>query len=371
MDDRVVPFVDLGRTHDAINGDILDAIEAVVDSGDFILGSAVERFERAFASFVGVGHGTGVGSGTAALTVATLATGIEAGQEVIVPAHTYIATALGVMHAGAVPVFCEVDSVTGLIDLDSAAAAVGGRTAAVVPVHLYGQACPMDEVAAFAERHGLVVIEDAAQAHGASWRGAKAGSFGHAAAFSFYPSKNLGALGDGGIVLTDDEEVAAAARRWRNLGQRAKGEHVEAGFNTRLDTLQAAALSIKLRYLDGWNASRREASTIYRERLGGVVGVLPRRPGADDVWHLFPVLVADRDRVAERMRGRGIGVGLHYTPAVHMQPPFGGQDRAGEFPVAEAWAARELSLPMFPGITRSEVERAADALLESVGDAGR
>lgn len=368
MNDVGVPFMDLSRTHEPISDEILAAVAAVVGRGDFILGSAVARFEQEFASYVGVDHGVGVGSGTAAITVATIAAGIEPGLEVIVPAHTYIATALGVLHAGAVPVFCEVDAETGLIDLDSAAAVVGDRTAAVLPVHLYGQTCPMDEVAAFADRHGLIVIEDAAQAHGARWHGANAGSFGRAAAFSFYPSKNLGALGDGGMVLTNDGEVAELARQWRNLGQRTKGEHVQAGFNERLDTLQAAALSVKLPLLDKWNASRREASTIYRGLVGEAVQMLPLRPCADDVWHLFPVLVHDRELVAARMRERGIGVGVHYTPAVHLQPPFAKASQAGAFPVSEAWAAHELSLPLFPGMTHSEIERTADALLASVGE---
>lgn len=370
MNDVSVPFMDLNRAHEPISDEILDAVAMVIARGDFILGSAVAQFEREFASYVGRDYGIGVGSGTAALTVATIAAGIEPGLEVIVPAHTYIATALGVLHAGAVPVFCDVDAETGLIDLDSAAAAIGDRTAAVLPVHLYGQTCPMDEVATFADRHGLIVIEDAAQAHGARWHGANAGSFGQAAAFSFYPSKNLGAFGDGGIVLTNDAKVAELARQWRNLGQRTKGEHVQAGFNERLDTLQAAVLSVKLPLLDKWNASRRQASALYRELLGEAAQMLPQRPRADDVWHLFPVLVDDRDRVAARMRERGIGVSVHYTPAVHAQPPFVKAGQVGTFPVSEAWAARELSLPLFPGITRSEIERTADALLTSVDESG-
>lgn len=369
MNDRV-PFMDLRRIHDPIREDILGVVETVVADGDFILGPAVARFEQEFASYVGTKHAIGVGSGTAALTVATIAAGVEPGLEVIVPAHTYIATALGVMHAGAVPVFCDVDAETGLVDLASAAAVVSDRTAAIMPVHLYGQTCPMDEVAGFADRHGLIVIEDAAQAHGATWDGAKAGSFGRAAAFSFYPSKNLGALGDGGVVVTDDDGVAELAKQARNLGQRAKGEHVRIGFNERLDTLQAAALSVKLPLLNGWNASRRDASAIYRELIGETVQILPSRQRADDACHLFPVRVNDRERVAAEMKRRGIDVAVHYAPPVHLQPPFAKPGSGVDFPVSEGWAANELTLPLFPGITRSELERVAGALVASTSEQG-
>lgn len=361
MAGRAVPFVDLDRQHAELGDEIADAVSAVLARGDFILGEEVEAFEADFASFVGVEHAIGVGSGTAALTIALRSAGIEAGAEVIVPAHTYIASALGVLHAGAVPVFCDVDADTGLLDLDSAAAAVGPCTAALLPVHLYGQVCPMDEIQLFADRHNLLVIEDAAQAHGGTWRGKRAGSFGRAAAFSFYPSKNLGAIGDGGMVCTDDEMLAQAARSWRNLGQRRKGEHLVAGYNERLDTVQAAVLARKLPHLAGWNDSRRRAGDWYRRRLHGAVPTLPERADAEDVFHLFPVRVPNRDSVQAALAESSIGTGIHYCPAVHQQPPFM-IEPGHEFPGAEAWAKEELSLPMFPGMSEGEVDAVCEAL---------
>lgn len=360
-----VPFVDLDRQHAPLMADIEAAMAAVVARGDFILGAAVEAFEEDFAAFTGVAHAVGVGSGTAALTIALRAAGIGPGDEVIVPAHTFIATALGVVHAGATPVFCDVVDATGLLDFAAAGDRVTPQTAAVIPVHLYGQVCAMDEAEAFADRHGLALIEDAAQAHGARWDGRRAGSFGRAGAFSFYPSKNLGAFGDGGIICTDDAELAAAARSWRNLGQLHKGEHLRAGFNERLDTIQAAVLACKLPNLDAWNSSRREAAGWYRDRLDGVGAILPDRELAEDVFHLFPIRFPDRDRVAAALAEQGIGTGIHYTPAAHAQPPFqsaGAGAPPGGFPVAEAWASEELSLPMFAGMTEDEVETVAVAL---------
>lgn len=361
-----VPFVDLSTEHEPLGEQIREAIYACFERGDFILGAAVERFEAAFADYVGTRHAIGVGSGTAALGIAIRAAGIGAGDEVIVPAHTYIASALGVIHAGAEPVFCDVDDATGLVDLDSAAAVVGERTAALLPVHLYGQVCDLDALEAFGSTHAVTVIEDAAQAHGASWRGRGAGAAGAAGCFSFYPSKNLGALGDGGMITTDDDALAATARALRHLGQRTKGEHAELGYNERLDTIQAAALEVKLPHLEEWNRTRREAAGIYRRRLGGEVPILPEREGATDVFHLYPVRVPDRDGVQSRLADAGIGTGVHYSPAVHRQPPFVARAAAGELPVAEAWAAEELSLPIFAGITAEQAELAATALLEVI-----
>jgi dTDP-3-amino-3,4,6-trideoxy-alpha-D-glucose transaminase len=288
------------------------------------------------------------------------AAGIGDGDEVIVPAHTFIASALGVLESGAVPVFCDVEDGSGLIDLDSAGAALTSRTAAILPVHLYGQLCEMDAVESFAARHDLAVLEDSAQAHGASINGRRAGSFGRAAAFSFYPSKNLGALGDGGAVCTNDETIAERARQLRNLGQRRKGEHVIAGVNERLDGLQAAFLRVKLPHLDGWNTSRRRWADAYREQLGDDVGLLEDR-GASCVYHLFPIRVPDRDALRARLSENGVETGVHYSPALHHQPPFAALKQQAELPVAEAWAAGELSLPIFPELTPREIERVVAA----------
>jgi dTDP-3-amino-3,4,6-trideoxy-alpha-D-glucose transaminase len=357
-----VPFVDLEAIHAPIRGELQQAIDGVVERGDFILGEAVDRFEEEFAAYLGVGFAVGVNSGTAALAIALRAAGVGRGDEVIVPAHTYIASALGVVHAGARPVLCDVDEASGLIELESAAAVVSDRTAAVMPVHLYGQACDMDAITDFARAHHLAVIEDAAQAHGAAWVGRRVGSFGVASAFSFYPSKNLGAFGDAGMVCTDDAGVAEAARRLRNLGQLGKGDHAVVGYNERLDSVQAAVLGVKLNHLDRWNASRAHAATAYFEHLPAEVATLPRRRLADDVYHLFPVRVAERATVRSALARAGIGTGVHYAPAVHQQPSFGGQQASVGLPTAERWAAEELSLPMFAGLGEGQVRAVCDAL---------
>jgi dTDP-3-amino-3,4,6-trideoxy-alpha-D-glucose transaminase len=365
-----VPFISLERHHVPIARELRDAFDCVLGDGGFVLGSEVDAFEREFASFCGIGHCIGVGSGTAALTIALLACGIEPGDEVIVPAHTFIATALAVRNAGAEPVFCDVEEGSGLIDVASAAALVGDRTAAIVPVHLYGQACDMDAVGALAEGAGLAVIEDAAQAHGARWRGRRVGCFGHAAAFSFYPSKNLGALGDGGAICTDDPEAMARARRLRNLGQESKGVHLEAGVNERLDGIQAAMLRVKLRRLDRWNAARRTAAATYRQALEGTCRTLAEDRRGEPVYHLFPVRVEQRDAVRARLAERGIGSGVHYWPAVHRQPPFADGPAARQ-PLLNAtrWSEEVLSLPMFPELTEAEIFSVAESLRSAIEEA--
>jgi dTDP-4-amino-4,6-dideoxygalactose transaminase len=355
-----IPFADLGRDHHAIATELRDAFERVVGSSDFVLGRELEAFESEFAEYIGVAHCVGVASGTSALSLALEALEIREGHEVIVPAHTFAASALAVIHAGARPVFCDVDAATGLVDLDSAANAVGERTAAIMPVHLYGQVCDMDALAEFADRHGLAIVEDAAQAHGASWRGRRAGAFGAASAFSFYPSKNLGALGDGGAICTNDAELAERARHLRNLGQRRKNEHVIAGYNERLDTMQAAFLRVKLGQLDAWNERRRAAADRYRDRLPPSARTLPVRDEAVDVYHLLPIRSQGRDELARALSHEGIATGIHYFPAVPDQPLFA--DVSGYFPAAAAWAREELSLPIFPGIEAGEIDRVCAAV---------
>jgi dTDP-4-amino-4,6-dideoxygalactose transaminase len=357
---NTVPFVDLARQHEPIRGELREAFERVVGASSYILGEEVASFEAEFAAYCGVGHCVGIASGTAALTIAARAAGIRPGDEVIVPAHTFVASALGLVHAGAIPVFCDVEPGTGLIDADAAAAAVTPRTAAILAVHLYGQTADMDAIGAVAQRNGLVVLEDAAQAHGALYRDARAGSFGSAAAFSFYPSKNLGALGDGGAICTNDQRIAQEARRWRNLGQLGKGDHALAGYNERLDGLQAALLRVKLPYLDGWNAARRERAAEYREALQDSLRLLEERPESPSVFHVFPVRVDDRDELAERLHAAGIATGVHYSPTVPAQEAFGAASD-DEFPEAAAWAREELSLPMFESLTAPEGARVSDA----------
>ena len=366
-----IPFVDLARHHATIERELRQAFDAVLESSDFVLGGRVRDFERAFASYCGVSHCVGTASGTAALTLALRAFGIGRGDEVIVPAHTFIATALAVVDVGATPVLCDVHDGTGLIDPESAAEVVSPRTAAIVPVHLYGQVCEMELVRALADARGLVVIEDAAQAHGAERGSARAGSLGDAAAFSFYPSKNLGALGDGGAVCTQHDDVAMRLRRLGNLGQSHKGEHLEVGSNERLDEIQAAVLSIKLSRLDACNARRRELAALYRDRLPAGAQPLEEDPRGTCVYHLFPVRVGDRDRVREAMSRLGVETGIHYFPALHHQRPLRlmAAPRT-ELHRARAWSEQVLTLPMFAELTADEVEAVADTLSEVRASAG-
>jgi dTDP-3-amino-3,4,6-trideoxy-alpha-D-glucose transaminase len=363
---EVVRFAALDLQHEPIAARLRDAFDRLLRSSAFTLGAEVEAFEVEFARRCGVSHCVGVSSGTAALTLMLRAYGVGPGDEVIVPAHTFIASALAVAHAGATPVLCDVLDDTGLIDPDAARAAAGPRTAAVLAVHLYGQACDMRSLRALTESRGLLLLEDAAQAAGALYRDQPVGSLGAAAAFSFYPGKNLGALGDGGAVCTDDELLAARLRRLRNLGQRAKGEHVELGYNERLDGLQAALLRVKLDYLDGWNAARCARAADYRELLGDGVRLVRERPESPSIHHLLATRVANRDALAVRLREAGIETGVHYARAVHQHPAWSGHGlRHAGLPVAEAWAAQELSLPMHPDLTRGEVERVAAEIHET------
>jgi len=362
-----VRFVALDRQHARIEDELNEAFARLLATSAYTLGTELEQFEAEFADYCEVEHCVGVSSGTAALSLTLRAYGIGPGDEVVVPGHTFIASALAVAHVGATPVLCDVDEGTGLIDPDAAHAAVGPRTAAILAVHLYGQACDMDALRAVTEPRGLLLLEDAAQAHGALYRGRRVGSLGAAAGFSFYPSKNLGALGDGGAVCTDDSELAARLRRLRNLGQRAKGEHIELGYNERLDGLQAALLRVKLPHLDGWNESRQEHAASYRELLAPEVRIVDERPESPSVHHLFAVRFQNRDAVAELLRKYGIETGVHYAPAVHGHPAWSGSSlRHGELPAAEAWAAQELSLPMHPDLQPGEIDRVADAVRDAI-----
>ena len=362
-----VRFVTLDRQHAPLERDLHDAFARVLRSNAFTLGEEVERFEAEFAAYCEVAHCVGVASGTAALALILEASGIGPGDEVIVPAHTFIASALAAAHVGATPVLCDVEEGTGLIDPEAAHAAVGPRTAAIVAVHLYGQACNMAALEAVAKPRGLLVVEDAAQAHGARYCGHRVGSLGAAAGFSFYPSKNLGALGDGGAVCTDDDLLAARVRRLRNLGQRAKGEHLELGYNERLDGLQAALLRVKLSHLDDWNEARRRHAESYRSLLPDVARVVEERPESPSIYHLFPVRFDDRDEVAAALREYGIETGIHYTPAVHQHPAWRGHPLIhGDLPNAEGWATEELSLPMHPDLSPEEIERVVQAIEATV-----
>jgi dTDP-4-amino-4,6-dideoxygalactose transaminase len=295
------------------------------------------------------------------------------GDEVVTAADTFIATALAISHAGAMPVLVDVDPQTANIDPRALERAIGPRTRAVVAVHLYGQPADMDAVRDVADAHGLLVVEDACQAHGARYRGRRTGSLGDAAAFSFYPAKNLGAFGDGGAVVTSDPSLAASVRTLRDYGQRRKHEHVVRGFNRRLDTLQAAFLRVKLRHLDGWNARRREHAAAYSALLEPA-GLAPPRPPDDvePVWHLYVVEVHDRDGLRAALADRGIQTGIHYPVPVHLQEAYADLGLgAGSFPVTERRAARILSLPMYPELEPAQIELVAEAVLENVAMAAR
>lgn len=356
-----VPFVALERQHAVLAGELRASFDRVVHRSAFILGEEVERFESEFAEFCSVRHCIGVSSGTAALTIALIAAGIGPGDEVIVPGHTFISSALAVVHAGATVVFCDVERATGLIDVAAAAAVVGPNTAAILPVHLYGQACNMDAVRALARERRLLVIEDAAQAHGATYCGRPVGGLGNAAAFSFYPSKNLGALGDGGAICTDDPDLAERARSLRNVGKRGRAEHIELGFNERLDGLQGAMLRVKLPHLAAGNRARRRHAALYRDLLADEL-LLAERPETPCVYHLFPILVHDRDEAAAALGRAGVATGVHYSRAASDHPLWHGRLRPqADLEVARHWAAHELSLPMFPELEDREVRRVARA----------
>lgn len=359
-----VPFMDLARHHAPLTAQLRRAFDRVLDASAFILGEEVERFEEEFAAYCGVRQCVGVASGTAALTIMLQAAGVGRGDEVIVPAHTFIATALAVRHVGATPVCVDVLAGTGLIDPGAARAAVGPSTAAILAVHLYGQPCEMEPLRQLADRHGLALFEDAAQAHGATYLGTRAGALGRAGAFSFYPSKNLGALGDGGAICTDDAQLAVAARRLRDLGRGDRSTHQLPGYNERLDGLQAALLRVKLPHLDRWNEARRARAADYCRRLQGAVGLLEEAPGAECVYHLFPIRVAGRSELAVALAQRGVASGIHYPLALLDQPALAGL--AGpQTPVARDWAAHELSLPMFPELSESELEQVVGAVIEA------
>jgi dTDP-4-amino-4,6-dideoxygalactose transaminase len=369
MHQMKVPFFDIGPTHAAIAGELDAAWRQTLDGRQFILGERVAAFEAEFAAYCSAAHGIGVANGLDALTLILEGLGIGAGDEVLVPAHTFIATWLGVSRAGARPVPVDCLMSTGNIDPALVAAAVTGRTRALIAVHLYGVPADLAPLQALAERHGFHLIEDAAQAHGATYRGRRIGSIGTAAGFSFYPTKNLGALGDGGAVVTSDAALAARVRLIRNYGSERKYEHQIAGCNSRLDELQAAILSVKLRRLDGLNADRRRIAARYAEGLSNLPGLdLPEvTADAEPVWHLFPVRHAARDRLTQALTAAGVQTMVHYPVPPHLQPAYVELGfRPGEFPVAETIARTTLSLPIWPGLSDAQIDHVCAAIRQTV-----
>jgi dTDP-3-amino-3,4,6-trideoxy-alpha-D-glucose transaminase len=362
-----VPFVDLQAQHHGLSPALRAAFAELITRCDFILGSAVERFEADFARYIGARHAIGVGTGLDAIELALRAHGIGPGDEVVTAANTFIATVLAIEAVGARPVLVDVNRETYGMDPDAAAASIGPRTRALMPVHLYGHPVALDDILALARRHDLVVIEDAAQAHGARFKGGRAGAFGHAAAFSFYPAKNLGACGDGGMIVTSDDRVAEKARMLRNYGQRVKYHHAVMGTNSRLDTLQAAILGVKLPHLDGWNDARRGHARAYSEQLAGLVHTPATSPDVEHVYHLYVIETERRDEVQQHLHSHGVDTGIHYPVPVHLQEACAHLGyRAGEFPNTEAAASRILSLPMYPELTPAHIEHVTSTLVAAM-----
>jgi len=360
-----VPFMDLGRIHEPLAAELTAAFATLTESGAFTNGPDVAMFEQAFADYCVAVECVGVSSGLDGLVLGLKAAGLEPGDEVIVPAQTFVATVAAVVLAGGTPVLVDIDLRDYGMDAEAAAAAVTERTRFLLPVHLYGQMADISALAALAERRSIALVEDACQAHGASRDGVRAGTAGVAAAFSFYPGKNLGAFGDAGAVVTPDRELGETVRALREHGQRGKYNHETQGYTARLDTIQALVLRRKLPLLDGWNDERRLAALYYTEVLAGAGDlVLPNVPaGSDPVWHLYVVRTADPARLAAWLAERGIGSGRHYPDPVHLSRAYRHLGAGeGSFPVAEALARECLSLPIFPGITEAELASVADAV---------
>jgi dTDP-4-amino-4,6-dideoxygalactose transaminase len=365
-----VPFLDLSTVHGGLKEALVSELSDLIDSGAFANGPQILAFERAFATYCGTTNAVGVASGLDGLRLTLLAFGIEPGDDVIVPAHTFVATFEAVVQAGGRPVIVDVSEEDYNIDAAAAEAAVSTRTRFLLPVHLYGQMAHMRALQELAARHDLTLVEDACQAHGAARDGFRAGAAGDAGVFSFYPAKNLGAMGDAGAVVTDDHELADKIRMLREHGQSSKYTHEVEGYTARLDTIQAIVLLHKLPLLDGWNEERRAAARAYAEALEGIGDfVLPSVPhGSSPVWHLFVVRTADPEQLGSFLAERGIGTGRHYPQVPHLSPAYARLGyRPGDFPVAETLARQALSLPIFPGISEQQLATVVGAIREYFG----
>lgn len=358
-----IPLINLALQCESIRADVMAAIENVICKANFILGEELELFEEEFAQYCGAKYGVGISNGTEALHLSLRALGIRSGDEVITVANSFAATAFAIVYAGATPVFVDVDPSDYNMNINLLEDAITERTRAIIPVHLYGQPAKMDDIMAVANRHGLRVVEDACQAHGALYRGRSVGSFGDAACFSFYPGKNLGAFGDGGAVVTNDDRLAEQLRQLRNYGQRKKNEHGQLGYNSRLDTLQAAVLLVKLRYLDRWNAQRRAAASAYTQLLADSDFILPAiNADVEHVFHLYVVQHERRDELLAHMKQQGIFCGIHYPKPLNQATPFlASRTVPAGVPTSTELANRIMSLPMYPEITDDELERVAES----------
>lgn len=373
-----IPFVDLSLQHQAIQAELEATMLQVARQGQFILSEALAQFETHFATASGGQYGVGVGSGTDAIALGLQACGIQKGDKVLVPANTFIATVIGVLRARATPVLVDCDLATGLIDLEAASRVVTPKTKAIVPVHLYGQMVSPQALQAFAQAHNVFIFEDAAQAHLANRDGVIAGAIGRGAAYSFYPSKNLGAFGDGGMLVTSEDAIAQKVRCYRNYGAAQKYIHTEAGINSRLDNLQAAILDVKLPYLNSWNQQRNQAAQVYDAALQKLAAYdlhpLKNESGSGHVYHLYVLRMGsdapcNRDQLRAALSDRGIQTGIHYPLPCHLQPAYKFLDyQAGDFPNSEQLCQEILSLPMYPGISTENIERVVDAIAAIVAD---
>jgi dTDP-4-amino-4,6-dideoxygalactose transaminase len=363
----LIPLIDLKVQYRSIKGEIDDAIARVLESGEFILGKEVAAFEKEFAAYCGASYCVGLNSGTSALHLAMLAAGVGPGDEVITVPFTFVATVAAIHYTGATPVFVDIDRRSCTIDPGQLEHAITPRTKAVVPVHLYGQPAHMDPILEIARRHDLIVIEDAAQAHGAQYKGRRAGSLGEMGCFSFYPGKNLGAYGEGGAVITNNAERADIIRRLRDWGQSRRYFHDIRGFNYRMESLQAAILLVKLRHLEGWTEARRSNAKLYREALAGADIELPAEmPHSRHVYHIFAIRTSARDQMMRELSNSGVQVGIHYPIPVHLQEAYAnGKYKEGDYPVAEEIANTALSLPMFAEMTRKQIDTVAAIVIAS------
>jgi dTDP-4-amino-4,6-dideoxygalactose transaminase len=373
MGEQVIPLVDLKAQYQDVKAEVEAAVAAVLESGHFILGPEVQAFEREFSAYCDAPFAVGVNSGTSALHLALLAAGVGPGDEVITTAFTFVATIAAIEYTGARAVLADVDPATLTIDPDRIESAITARTKAIIPVHLYGLPADMDPIMKIAREHGLIVVEDAAQAHGAEYKHHRAGSIGDIGCFSFYPGKNLGAAGDGGAITTANEDYARTVRMLRDWGAEHKYLHVIKGFNFRLDEIQAAILRVKLRRLEAWTELRRQHARTYASLLGDT---LVRRPQASDevrhVYHLYAVRTVQRDRVRSELHAAGIQAGIHYPIPVHLQPAYANLGyRRGDFPESERAADEVLSLPLYPEMTVRALERVARAVESSVAQGRR
>lgn len=364
-----VPLLDLKGEYDQLGDEILAALDRVCRKSSFVLGEEAEAFEQEFAKYCGTKYCVALNTGTAALHLGLLALGVKPGDEVITTPNSFLATAEAITYCGAKPVFVDIDPATANLDPQRIERAITPRTRAIVPVHLYGRAADMDAIGAIAKRNNLRVLEDAAQAHGARYRSRTVGRLGDAAAFSFYPTKNLGAYGEAGALTTNDNSLAEFARKARTHGQSARYRHDFVGFNYRIHGFQAAVLRVKLRYLDRWTARRREVADEYRNRLADAKLQIPADDPRDEaVYHQFAVYVENRDAVAAQLAERGIDTAVHYPTPIHLQPAYRSLGYAsGTFPHSERACQRVLSLPLFPAMTNEQVEYVAGSTLEIVG----